>query len=127
MIKNCVVSSSQHAINKNKNQPFLHGRRKKDVMDTLEGKNYIVLLLPARVVKLYFSLIKLKPLVRNICLYCSVVSLMLKIVMIREMSCNTSFGGIGKGHSMREVDALDGICGRICDLSGIQYKVCFVK
>ncbi|XP_069669204.1 protein MTO1 homolog, mitochondrial isoform X2 [Periplaneta americana] len=40
-----------------------------------------------------------------------------------EMSCNPSFGGIGKGHLMREVDALDGLCGRICDLSGIQYKV----
>jgi hypothetical protein len=39
------------------------------------------------------------------------------------MSCNPSFGGIGKGHLMREVDALDGVCGRMCDLSGIQYKV----
>ena len=54
------------------------------------------------------------------------VSLILKIVLIGEMSCNPSFGGIGKGHSMREVDALDGICGRICDLSGIQYKVCLI-
>ncbi|KAJ3643190.1 hypothetical protein Zmor_025915 [Zophobas morio] len=42
---------------------------------------------------------------------------------VGEMSCNPSFGGIGKGHLMREVDALDGICGRMCDLSGIQYKV----
>lgn len=39
------------------------------------------------------------------------------------MSCNPSFGGIGKGHLMREVDALDGVCARICDKSGIQYKV----
>ncbi|KAK2710597.1 hypothetical protein QYM36_011950 [Artemia franciscana] len=39
------------------------------------------------------------------------------------MSCNPSFGGIGKGHLMKEVDALDGICGRICDISGIHYKV----
>uniref|UniRef100_H0XV36 5-taurinomethyluridine-[tRNA] synthase subunit MTO1, mitochondrial n=1 Tax=Otolemur garnettii TaxID=30611 RepID=H0XV36_OTOGA len=40
-----------------------------------------------------------------------------------QMSCNPSFGGIGKGHLMREVDALDGLCSRICDQSGIHYKV----
>ncbi|XP_038603794.1 protein MTO1 homolog, mitochondrial isoform X2 [Tachyglossus aculeatus] len=39
------------------------------------------------------------------------------------MSCNPSFGGIGKGHLMREVDALDGLCCRICDQSGVHYKV----
>lgn len=42
---------------------------------------------------------------------------------IGEMSCNPSFGGIGKGHLMREIDALDGVCARICDLTGTQYKV----
>ncbi|XP_075411008.1 5-taurinomethyluridine-[tRNA] synthase subunit MTO1, mitochondrial isoform X2 [Tenrec ecaudatus] len=40
-----------------------------------------------------------------------------------QMSCNPSFGGIGKGHLMREVDALDGLCSRICDQSGVHYKV----
>ncbi|XP_058807760.1 protein MTO1 homolog, mitochondrial isoform X4 [Phymastichus coffea] len=42
---------------------------------------------------------------------------------ICEMSCNPSFGGIGKGNLMREVDALDGVCCKICDMSGIHYKI----
>ncbi|XP_070589077.1 protein MTO1 homolog, mitochondrial [Erythrolamprus reginae] len=46
-----------------------------------------------------------------------------KIDSIGQMSCNPSFGGIGKGHLVREVDALDGLCGRICDQSGVHYKV----
>lgn len=46
-----------------------------------------------------------------------------KFETIGEMSCNPSFGGIGKGHLMKEIDALDGVCARICDKSGIQYKV----
>ncbi|XP_033747835.1 protein MTO1 homolog, mitochondrial-like isoform X2 [Pecten maximus] len=46
-----------------------------------------------------------------------------KIETIGEMSCNPSFGGIGKGHLMTEVDALGGVCARICDQSGIHYKV----
>ncbi|XP_037954638.1 protein MTO1 homolog, mitochondrial-like [Teleopsis dalmanni] len=46
-----------------------------------------------------------------------------KVETIGEMSCNPSFGGIGKGHLMREIDALDGICARCCDVSGVNYKV----
>lgn len=39
------------------------------------------------------------------------------------MSCNPSFGGIGKGHLIKEVDALDGVCAKCCDISGVQYKI----
>ncbi|XP_007166706.2 protein MTO1 homolog, mitochondrial [Balaenoptera acutorostrata] len=46
-----------------------------------------------------------------------------RVDTIGQMSCNPSFGGIGKGHLMREVDALDGLCCRICDQSGVHYKV----
>uniref|UniRef100_A0A915MXB1 HORMA domain-containing protein n=1 Tax=Meloidogyne javanica TaxID=6303 RepID=A0A915MXB1_MELJA len=42
---------------------------------------------------------------------------------VGAMSCNPSFGGIGKGHLMREIDAMDGICARLCDDTGIHFHV----
>ena len=54
---------------------------------------------------------------------CKTILLTIDPEKIAQMSCNPAIGGIGKGHLVKEIDALGGEMGKVADQSGIQFRV----